>query len=139
MIKLLQNFDVDVLLYDPFVTDEKCAEMGCKKVDFETLLKESDIVSIHAPSIPATNHMFNAETFIVGLAAGLVGILITEILLIPTNILIQEVAELDASAVLVPLAAVILVVISVGLTLIAGLIPSRNAANKDPVVALRSE
>ena len=62
MIKLLQNFDVDVLLYDPFVTDEKCAEMGCRKVDFETLLKESDIVSIHAPSIPATNHMFNAET-----------------------------------------------------------------------------
>ena len=48
-IKLLQNFDVDVLLYDPFVTEEKCAEMGCKKADFETLLKESDIVTIHAP------------------------------------------------------------------------------------------
>ena len=62
MIKLLQNFDVDVLLYDPFVTEEKCAEMGCTKVDFETLLQKSDIVSIHAPSIPATNHMFNAET-----------------------------------------------------------------------------
>lgn len=61
-IKLLQNFDVDVLLYDPYVTEEKCAQMGCTKVDFETLLKQSDIISIHAPSIPATNHMFNAET-----------------------------------------------------------------------------
>lgn len=61
-IKLLQNFDVDVLLYDPYVTDEKAAEMGCKKADFETLLKECDIISIHAPSIPATNNLFNAET-----------------------------------------------------------------------------
>ena len=61
-IKLLQNFDVDVLLYDPYVTDEKAAEMGCKKANFETLLKECDIISIHAPSIPATNNLFNAET-----------------------------------------------------------------------------
>ena len=61
-IKLLQNFDVDVLLYDPYVSEEKCAEMGCKKADLETLLSVSDIVSVHAPSIPATNHMLNAET-----------------------------------------------------------------------------
>ena len=68
-----------------------------------------------------------------------VGILVTQLLLIPTNFLIQKVAELDATAVLVPGAAAILVLISVGLTLIAGLIPARNAANKDPVVALRTE
>ena len=61
-IKLLQNFDVDVLLYDPFVTDAQAEAMGCKKADLETLLKTSDIVSVHAPSIPATNHMLNAET-----------------------------------------------------------------------------
>jgi len=61
-IKLLQNFDVDVLLYDPYVSEEKCAEMGCRKADLETLLAASDIVSVHAPSIPATNHMLNAET-----------------------------------------------------------------------------
>lgn len=62
-IKLLQNFHVNVLLYDPFISDEKAKSMGAKKVEFETLLKESDIVSIHAPSIPETNHMFNKETF----------------------------------------------------------------------------
>lgn len=61
-IKLLQNFDVEVLLYDPFVSDEQAAAMGCKKADLETLLKASDIVSIHAPSIPATDNMFNADT-----------------------------------------------------------------------------
>jgi len=61
-IKLLKNFDVDVILYDPFVDEQQAKELGVKKVDFETLLKESDIVSIHAPSIPETNHMFNANT-----------------------------------------------------------------------------
>ena len=76
---------------------------------------------------------------IVGLAAGLVGIGVTELLLIPTNFLIRTLAGLDAKAVLDPTAGLILVAISVGLTLIAGLIPSRNAARKDPVVALRTE
>ena len=76
---------------------------------------------------------------IVGLAAGLVGIGLTELLIIPINLLIQNVAGLDASAVLDPVAAVILVAISVLLTAVAGLIPARNAANKDPVVALRTE
>jgi ABC-type antimicrobial peptide transport system permease subunit len=85
------------------------------------------------------SRVFNAETFIVGLAAGLVGIGVTELLLIPTNFLIHNVAKLDASAVLDPVAAVILVGISVFLTFIAGLIPSRNAARKDPVIALRTE
>ena len=61
-IELLQMFDVDILLYDPFISDEKAAAMGAKKVDFETLLKESDIISIHAPQIPETYHMFNADT-----------------------------------------------------------------------------
>ena len=61
-IELMKAFDVDILLYDPFVSEEKAAEMGVKKADFELLLKESDIVSIHAPSIPETYHMFNANT-----------------------------------------------------------------------------
>ena len=101
--------------------------------------KEIGILRAVGASKKDISRVFNAETFIVGLCAGLVGILVTQLLLIPTNFLIQKVAELDATAVLVPGAAAILVLISVGLTLIAGLIPARNAANKDPVVALRTE
>ncbi len=101
--------------------------------------KEIGILRAVGASKSDVSRVFNAETFIVGLCAGLVGIGVTELLLIPTNFLINTLAELDAKAVLDPTAAVILVAISVVLTLIAGLIPSRNAANKDPVVALRTE
>lgn len=61
-IKLLENFGVDILLYDPFVSDEDAEKMGCKKVELNELLKNSDVVSLHAPSIPETYHMINAET-----------------------------------------------------------------------------
>lgn len=61
-IKLMQNFDVEVLLYDPYVDATKAAEMGAVKMELEPLLKQADVVSIHAPSIPETNHMFRAET-----------------------------------------------------------------------------
>ena len=101
--------------------------------------KEIGILRAVGASKKDISRVFNAETCIVGLAAGLVGIGVTQLLLIPTNFLINTLAELDAKAVLDPVAAIILVAISVGLTLIAGLIPSRNAANKDPVVALRTE
>ncbi|MBQ7901882.1 MAG: hydroxyacid dehydrogenase [Clostridia bacterium] len=62
MIKLLQNFGVEVLLYDPYVTDAQAEEMGCTKAELNELLEKSDVVSLHAPSIPATNHMINADT-----------------------------------------------------------------------------
>ena len=101
--------------------------------------KEIGILRAVGASKRDISRVFNAETFIVGLCAGLVGIGVTQLLLIPTNFLIQSLADLDAKAVLHPNAALILVAISVVLTLIAGLIPSRNAANKDPVVALRTE
>ena len=61
-IKLMNNFGVNILVYDPFLTEEGAAALGCKKVEFTELLKESDILSIHAPSIPETNKMFNRET-----------------------------------------------------------------------------
>ena len=61
-IRLMRNFGVDILMYDPFISAEKAAELGAEKAEFEDLLKRSDIVSIHAPSIPETYHMFNAET-----------------------------------------------------------------------------
>ena len=101
--------------------------------------KEIGILRAVGASKKNISQVFNAETFIVGLAAGLVGIGVTELLIIPTNFLIHNLANLDANAFLDPVAAAILVGISVFLTFIAGLIPSRNAANKDPVVALRTE
>jgi len=101
--------------------------------------KEIGILRAVGASKKDISRVFNAETMIVGLAAGLVGIGLTELLIFPINALIQNVAGLDAEAFLHPNAAVILVMISVLLTAIAGLIPARNAANKDPVVALRTE
>lgn len=61
-IKLLSNFGVDILLYDPYVTDEGARELGAVKRSFEELMRESDIVSVHAPSIPETDKMINKET-----------------------------------------------------------------------------
>ncbi|TMV47852.1 hydroxyacid dehydrogenase [Paenibacillus mesophilus] len=60
-IKLLRNFDVRIMLYDPFVSEARAKELGASKVSFEQLLAESDVISIHVPSLPETRHMFNAE------------------------------------------------------------------------------
>ena len=85
------------------------------------------------------SRVFNAETFIVGLISGVLGILITIILNIPINIIIKHMSGINNVASLPPLAGLILVLISVILTVIAGLIPSRLASKKDPVIALRTE
>ena len=77
---------------------------------------------------------------IIGFSSGLLGVLVTYLLCIPINLIIHHLTGINnLSAYLPPVAAVILVAISVALTLISGLIPSRSAAKKDPVVALRSE
>ena len=82
----------------------------------------------------------NAETLIEGLIAGLIGIGLTLLLIIPINAIVQHLTGIASlGAVLPPVAAVLLVAISMLLTFIAGLIPSRFAAKKDPVVALRTE
>ncbi len=101
--------------------------------------KEIGILRAVGASKGDVSRVFNAETFIEGLAAGLVGIGLTELLILPINLLIHSIAQISASASLSPAAALILVAISVFLTFIAGLIPARNAARKDPVVALRTE
>ena len=84
--------------------------------------------------------MFNAETFIIGLTAGVIGIVSTLLLNIPINIIIHDLTGIMAINSTLPVAgAVGLVIISVALTFIAGLIPSGLAAKKDPVEALRTE
>ena len=84
--------------------------------------------------------MFNAETFIIGLCAGLIGIGLTLLLLIPGNALIHSLAgTTDINASLPVVSAIILIALSVVLTLLGGLIPSRKAAKSDPVTALRTE
>lgn len=84
--------------------------------------------------------MFNAETFIIGLTAGLIGIGLTLLILIPGNALIHHLANSqDINAYLPVGGAVILIVLSVLLTLLGGLIPSKKAAKSDPVTALRTE
>ena len=101
--------------------------------------KEIGILRAVGASKRDIRRVFTAETMLVGLAAGLVGIGLTEALIIPINLLIQAVTEINAKAVLDPRAAVILVAISVLLTYMAGLSPARSASRKDPVVALRTE
>ncbi len=86
--------------------------------------------------------VFNAETLLIGLVAGVLGVLISYVLCVPINALILKLAAASISsnlAVLNPLHALILIIISIVLTLISGLIPSRIAAKKDPVIALRTE
>jgi len=59
VIKLLKSYEVDILAYDPFVSAEEITRLGAKKCEFEYLLAESDVISIHTPDIPATDNMFN--------------------------------------------------------------------------------
>ncbi|MBR6769509.1 MAG: FtsX-like permease family protein [Clostridia bacterium] len=102
--------------------------------------KEIGILRAIGASKRDVSRVFNAETFIVGLGAGLIGIGISLLLCIPINIIIHALSGVtNLSAFLEPLHMVTLVAISMGLTVVAGLIPSRMAAKKDPVEALRSE
>ena len=102
--------------------------------------KEIGILRAIGASKENISQVFNAETFIIGLCAGLIGIGISLLLLIPGNALIHYLAGTnDVSAVLPVIPAVVLILLSVVLTLIGGLIPSRKAAKSDPVTALRTE
>lgn len=102
--------------------------------------KEIGVLRAIGASKKNISSIFNAETFIVGLFAGLLGIAITILLNMPINSIIHSLTDNTAiNAVLPTKAAVVLVALSVILTLIGGLIPSKQAAKKDPVLALRSE
>ena len=102
--------------------------------------KEIGILRAIGASKRNISQVFNAETFIIGLLSGVLGILISALLLIPGNALIHAISgNTEVNAILPVAAALILIVISVLLTLIGGIIPSRKAAKKDPVTALRTE
>ncbi len=83
--------------------------------------------------------VFNAETFIIGICSGTLGIIIARILVIPANTIIKNLTDLKDVAQLNPVHAILLIVISVLLTVIGGAIPARVASRKDPVESLRSE
>ena len=101
--------------------------------------KEIGILRAIGASKKDVTRLFNAETFIEGLVAGAMGIIITILLNIPINIIIYKLTDINGLSKLPIIGGIALILISVILTMIAGLIPSRMAAKKDPVVALRTE
>ena len=101
--------------------------------------KEIGILRAIGASKKDISRVFNAETFITGLVSGLLGIGITCLLTIPINAIILSVTGVSVRAVLPWMAGIILVLISMFLTIIAGLIPAKMASKRDPVKALRTE
>ena len=85
------------------------------------------------------SRVFNAETFIIGLASGLIGIIIARLLLFPINAILKDLTNLDNVAVMNPIHTLILITVAIILTLIGGLIPAVIASRKNPVEALRTE
>ena len=101
--------------------------------------KEIGILRAIGASKKDISHVFNAEAFIIGLISGLLGIIVTLILDLPISLIVEHLTGVANIAMLPVVGGVILVLISLALTTIAGLIPSRIASKKDPVEALRSE
>ena len=101
--------------------------------------KEIGILRAIGASKRDISRVFNAETLTVGFVSGAIGIGVTLLLIIPINFVIKYLTSLPHVAQLPPEGAIVLILISMFLTFIAGLIPARIAANKDPVVALRTE
>lgn len=102
--------------------------------------KEIGILRALGASKRNISQVFNAETFIIGLFSGIIGVALTYVLIIPINAIIHHFAgDVNVSAQLPIPAAIVLIIISILLTLIGGLIPSKKAAKQDPVTALRTE
>ncbi len=102
--------------------------------------KEIGILRAMGASKRDISRVFNAETLIIGLAAGVIGIVFTIIVCIPASAIIQHLTDIPTIAAILPWqGAIVLIAVSTILTVISGLIPARSASRKDPVVALRSE
>ena len=101
--------------------------------------KEIGILRSLGASKKDISRVFNAETFIIGLVSGILGILVTVLITVPASIIVYNLTDIPNIASLPVVGAIILVVISMTLTVVAGVIPSRIASRKDPVEALRTE
>ncbi len=102
--------------------------------------KEIGILRAIGASKRNVSNMFNAETAIIGFTSGVIGVGITYLLCIVVNIVLHSLTDLENLNAVLPIPfALLFIAISVLLTLFAGIIPSRSASKKDPVVALRSE
>ena len=102
--------------------------------------KEIGILRAIGASKKNISQVFNAETFIIGIITGFIGVGVTLLLLIPGNAVIHAMTGLDTvNAVLPPVSGMVLIVLSILLTVLGGLLPAKKAAKQDPVVALRRE
>ena len=101
--------------------------------------KEIGILRAIGASKKDISRVFNAETLIIGLISGLIGIGITVLLTLPINSMIYAITGVKVATAVPFKAGVVLVLISMFLTIIAGLIPAKIASKKDPVIALRTE
>ncbi|MDY3987191.1 MAG: FtsX-like permease family protein, partial [Peptoniphilaceae bacterium] len=102
--------------------------------------KEIGILRALGASKRNISQVFNAETFIIGFFAGLLGIGISALLTIPINSILQNLIQSKGLTIAIPtMSAVFLVVLSMAITLLGGLLPAKKAAKKDPVIALRTE
>lgn len=102
--------------------------------------KEIGILRAIGASKANVSSMFNAETMIIGFTSGMIGVIVTYLLCIPINMLLHKITKINNINTFLPInAAIVLVLISVILSLISGLIPSKSAAKKEPVIALRTE
>ena len=102
--------------------------------------REIGILRATGASKKNVSGLFNAETVMIGLFSGVIGCCVTWLLCLPINLLLHALTDIETLSAVLPLpVAGVLTLISVLLTLIAGIIPSRSAAKKDPVIALRTE
>ena len=102
-------------------------------------IKEMGVIRALGGRKKDVSHLFNAETFIIGLLAGLIGVGATYLISAIVNLCLKDLIGYAHIAALPVSNAIILILLSIGLTLISGLIPAKNAAKRDPVVALRTE
>ena len=145
MISILSGSIMDAVTYVLIAFSSISLVVSCIMIAIITYIsvlertKEIGILRALGARKKDIKRVFNAETFLVGIFSGVLGIIIAEILTFPTNQIIENLSDLSNVAQLNPIHAIILVLVSVTLTVIGGLIPASIASKKDPVEALRTE